>query len=197
MSFCGRAYDALPFVFALSLFSRELKLNCLVIIHKPLPGVSQPALARFTERARRAARLHGEVNVLLTSGSEVRLLNRRYRGQNKATDVLSFPPIPTIANDFAGDIVIAADVAAGNARRLGHEAQQEIKVLILHAVLHLAGYDHESDSGQMARREERLRQALGLSSGLIARANGAGGPSLSRGRAKRGGRPGGEQRRPR
>lgn len=152
-----------------------------MIIHKPLPGVSQPALARFTERARRAARLHGKVNVLLTSSAEIRVLNRRYRGKDKATDVLSFPPIPTIADDFAGDIVIAADVAAANARRLGHDAQQEIKVLILHAVLHLAGYDHEADSGQMARREERLRRDLGLTSGLIERttSQAAGGANAS------------------
>ena len=150
-----------------------------MIIHKPLPGVSQPALARFTERARRAARLHGKINVLLTSSGEIRLLNRRYRGKDKPTDVLSFPPIPTIADDFAGDVVIAADIAAANARRFGHQAQHEIKILILHAILHLAGFDHESDTGQMSRLEERLRRELGLSAGLIARTNGGAASSSS------------------
>lgn len=140
-----------------------------MIIHKPVPGVSPQALSRFAERARRAARLHGKVNVLLASSREIQELNRRYRGKNKPTDVLSFPPIPSVQDDFAGDVIVAGDVAAANARRFGHNPTDEIKVLILHAMLHLAGYDHESDNGKMARREQRLRRELGLSAGLIER----------------------------
>ena len=154
-----------------------------MIVHKALPGVSQPALARFTERARRAARLRGQVNVLLASSREVRALNRQYRGKDKPTDVLSFPSLPALAEDFAGDIAIASDIAAANARRFGHDAQHEIKILILHAILHLAGFDHESDDGRMARKEERLRRDLGLAAGLIAR-TARNGHAIERSRAK-------------
>ena len=71
---------------------------------------------------------------------------------------------------FAGEIAISADIACQNALRYGHSPAQEIKVLALHGILHLAGYDHERDNGQMAREEARLRRALGLPSTLIERA---------------------------
>ncbi len=145
----------------------------MVIIHKPVKGVSQQALARFAQRARRAAGLHGEVNVVLGSSREVRELNRKYRGQDRPTDVLSFPSIPTVAHDFAGDIVISSEIAAGNAHIYGHAPGQELKILILHGMLHLAGFDHERDEGKMARKEERLRRELRLSDGLIRRTNAA------------------------
>ncbi len=151
----------------------------MVVLHRNLPGVSQGALGRFARRAERALGLSGEVNVLVTSSREVRALNRRFRGKNKPTDVLSFPPIPTVEHDFAGDVAISADIALQNARRLGHTVAEEIKILMLHGMLHLAGYDHESDDGQMARKEARLRRALGLPSSLIAR-NGGNGPPPSK-----------------
>lgn len=141
----------------------------MVIVRKAAPGISAQALDRFTQRARKAAGLRGKVNVVLTSSRELRLLNRRFRGKDKPTDVLSFPPIPIVAEKFAGDIVISTDIAARNARSYQHEPSQELKILILHGIIHLAGYDHESDRGQMARLEERLRRDLGLSSGLIHR----------------------------
>lgn len=144
----------------------------MVIIHKPVEGVSQQALARFAQRARQAAGLPGTVNVVLASSREVRELNRRFRRKDKPTDVLSFPPIPVLARDFAGDIVISSEIAAANARLYGHPPAQELKILILHGMLHLAGYDHERDEGKMARKEERLRRELGLSGGLIRRVQG-------------------------
>jgi len=151
----------------------------VVIIHKPVAGVSAQALARFAQRARRAAGLQGKVNLVLASSREVRALNRRFRGKDKATDVLSFPPVPALTRDFAGDIVISSDLASTNARRYHHAPAQEVKVLVLHGVLHLAGYDHERDAGRMARREERLRRELGLSDGLIRRASAAAGSRAS------------------
>ncbi len=143
----------------------------MVIVKKAAPGISSRALARFTERARRAAGLRGELNVLLASGRDVRALNRRFRGKDKPTDVLSFPPVAAAAHDLAGDIVICVEIAARNARRYGHDPLQEFKILVLHGALHLAGYDHETDSGKMAREEESLRRQLGLTGALIRRSS--------------------------
>ena len=141
----------------------------MIIIRKAAPGVSERALARFAQRARQAAGLRGQVNVVLTSSRDIRALNRRFRGKDKPTDVLSFPPVPVVADRFSGDIVISTDIACRNARLYQHAPAQELKILILHGMLHLAGYDHESDRGEMARQEQRLRRELGLSNGLIRR----------------------------
>ncbi len=143
----------------------------MVIIRKAAKGISERALARFAQRARQAAGLCGQVNVVLTSSRDIRALNRRFRGKDKPTDVLSFPPIPVVADEFSGDIVISADIASRNARLYRHAPAQELKIMILHGMLHLAGFDHESDRGEMARTEERLRRELGLSDGLIRRAD--------------------------
>ncbi len=141
----------------------------MVILRKRVAGLTEAALARFVARAARAVRLHGSTNVLVTTSRDLRALNRRFRWKDKATDVLSFPPMPGLAGRFAGDIAIAGDIAARNARLLGHAASAEIKILALHGLLHLAGYDHERDKGEMARREERLRRVLRLPVGLIER----------------------------
>ena len=141
----------------------------MIIIRKAAPGISEQALARFAQRARKAAGLRGQVNVMLTSSRDIRALNRRFRGEDKPTDVLSFPPVPAVAEAFSGDIVISTDIACRNARLYQHAPAQELKILILHGMLHLAGYDHESDGGEMARQEELLRRELGLSNGLIRR----------------------------
>jgi probable rRNA maturation factor len=134
--------------------------------------MSPPTLERFVLRARRTARLPGTVNVLVTSSAELRSLNRRFRGTDKPTDVLSFPsPPPTKSQSrrVAGDVAISADIARANARRLGHSLGDEVKILVLHGILHLAGFDHEHDNGQMARRESQLRRQLKLEPGLIER----------------------------
>ena len=107
--------------------------------------------------------------VLVTSSHELRILNSRFRGEDKTTDVLSFPPIFGLVADFAGDVAISAEIAGQNARCLGHSVADEIKILVLHGVLHLAGYDHERDGGAMARKEMLLRRKLGLPLGLIER----------------------------
>jgi probable rRNA maturation factor len=138
------------------------------MFRKSVAGLSEAALARFVLRACRAAKLRGDVSVLVTTSHELRALNRRFRKQDKATDVLSFPPM-LVTDRFAGDIAISADVAARNAKLLGHSPADEVKTLALHGVLHLAGYDHEADSGEMARLEQRLRKQLGLPPALIER----------------------------
>jgi probable rRNA maturation factor len=146
----------------------------VVILQKKIAGLSESALARFVTRARRGAGLHGAVNVLVTTSTAVRALNRRFRGKDKATDVLSFPaespPKEHIKRaTLAGDVAISADIAAQNAARLGHTPAVEIKILTLHGILHLAGFDHERDNGEMARKEARLRATLRLPSALIER----------------------------
>jgi probable rRNA maturation factor len=93
-------------------------------------------------------------------------LNRQFRGKDYATDVLSFP---SEERGFLGDIVIAAGVAARQAREAGHPLPTELKVLSLHGLLHLLGYDHETDDGRMARAEARLRKKGRLPLGLIER----------------------------
>ena len=140
----------------------------MVILNKPVAGVNEASLDRFVARARRAVGLRGSVTVLITSSREMRSLNARFRDKDKATDVLSFPP-QFESPRFAGDIAISAEIAAQNARRLGHSTAEEVKILALHGVLHLAGFDHESDNGKMARMEERVRAKLGLPLALIQR----------------------------
>ena len=141
----------------------------MVIIQEKVAGLTEAGLAKFLTRARRAAGLRAAVSVLVTSSRELQGLNHRFRGKNKPTDVLSFPAMPGLMRGFAGDVAISAEIAARNARTLGHTVGEEIRILTLHAVLHLAGYDHELDDGEMERKETRLRKSLGLPVGLIER----------------------------
>ncbi|MGA8866358.1 MAG: rRNA maturation RNase YbeY [Candidatus Sulfotelmatobacter sp.] len=135
--------------------------------------MSRSSLERFLLRARRAVKLQGTVNVLVTSSSRLRAMNRQFLGKNKPTDVLSFPPPETGVRPprpFEGDVAISADIARENARRLGHSLADEIRILALHGVLHLAGFDHERDNGEMARKELLLRRQLRLPVALLERA---------------------------
>jgi probable rRNA maturation factor len=146
----------------------------LVILQTEVAGLSKRALERFVLRARRAMGLRGQVNVLVTSSAAVRSLNLRFRKKNKTTDVLSFPSTSVLSKSgkelkLAGDVAISADIARENSVRLGHSAAQEIKILALHAIVHLAGFDHERDNGEMARKEAKLRRRLGLPAALMER----------------------------
>jgi probable rRNA maturation factor len=109
------------------------------------------------------------VAVLLTTDRKIRELNRDFRGKDKATDVLSFSAEPG-PEKLAGDLAVSVPTARRQAAAQGHALAVEIKVLMLHGLLHLAGYDHETDSGEMARREKQLRARLKLPLGLIERA---------------------------
>lgn len=119
----------------------------------------------------------GEVTVALISDARMHTLNRSYRGKNYATDVLSFPASPPGSpaspdagpSGYLGDIVIATGVAQRQADEVGHPVSVELKVLALHGLLHLLGYDHETDAGEMAAVESALRKKAGLAEGLIAR----------------------------
>jgi len=123
------------------------------------------------------ARARGVVTVAIVSDARIRALNRKFRKIDKATDVLSFPDTgsPRRSGEAAkagylGDVVIASGVAARQAREAGHSLATELRVLALHGLLHLLGYDHEHDEGRMARLERRLRKRGGLREGLIERA---------------------------
>jgi len=145
----------------------------LVIFRKRIAGLSRSTLERFVSRARRAVRLRDAVNVLVTNSRELRSLNRRFRGADKSTDVLSFPSPPLTnlnAQRVAGEVAISADIARDNANALGHSLAEEVKILVLHGVLHLAGFDHDHDRGEMARKESQLRRRLHLQGSLIERA---------------------------
>jgi probable rRNA maturation factor len=145
------------------------------------PGLAQAAvpktvpkaatLARHLREAQRAVGLAGEVTVLLTTDAGIRKLNRRFRKKNKATDVLSFP---AEVEGYAGDLAISVETAARQAAEQGHRLGVELRVLMLHGLLHLAGLDHEADAGEMAAKEAELRAGLGLPLGLIERAAGGG-----------------------
>jgi probable rRNA maturation factor len=106
------------------------------------------------------------VTVALVPDRRVRALNRRYRDRDQATDVLSFPADEP---GVLGDVVIALGVASRQAKTAGHALPTELRVLALHGLLHLLGYDHEDDDGRMARVEARLRRKGGLREGLIER----------------------------
>ena len=109
----------------------------------------------------------GDLSLAIVSDRRMRALNRQFRGKDAVTDVLSFP---SDTRGFMGDVVIASGVAKKQARAAGHTAQTEVRVLALHGLLHLLGYDHESDDGKMAKAELRLRRKAGLKEGLIERA---------------------------
>jgi len=135
----------------------------VIILEASLDDVDEADLDRFARRARKLAGVSGEVAVLITGNRQVRQLNQRFRKKDKATDVLSFP------RHGGGDIAISAQIASENAKRYGHAPADELKVLILHGMLHLAGYDHETDNGDMAAQESALRKKLKLPDSLIQR----------------------------
>ncbi|UFS61325.1 rRNA maturation RNase YbeY [Sulfurimonas sp. HSL-3221] len=110
----------------------------------------------------------GEMELVICDDETIRVLNRDHRGIDKATDVLSFPydPMPMAP---IGSIVISADHVRSGAARFGHSETEECALLFLHGVLHLLGFDHETDEGEMRRKEEEVIKALGLPSSLIVR----------------------------
>jgi probable rRNA maturation factor len=124
-----------------------------------------PGLGRWLQDIA-PARASGHLTVAIASDARVRALNKRFRRKDKATDVLSFP---ADEQGELGDVVIATGVARRQARTAGHSLQTELRVLALHGLLHLLGYDHETDDGRMSRVERRLRLKGGLREGLIER----------------------------
>lgn len=128
--------------------------------------IRAPGLAAWLRRVL-PARTRGSVTIALVSDARIRALNRAFRRKDQVTDVLSFP---SDTPGFLGDVAIGRGAAARQARSLGHSAATELRILALHGILHLLGYDHERDRGEMRRLEARLRRKGGLPAGLIERA---------------------------
>jgi probable rRNA maturation factor len=176
---------------------RDSALRVLVSDERGRPGAA-PGLARWLARVA-PSRARGSVGIAMISDARIRRLNRRYRGIDHVTDVLSFPAesdlspqrtrgtrrsrtvkqepcyssvssVSSVVKGFLGDIAIARSVARRQARAAGHSERTEVRLLALHGLLHLLGYDHECDDGRMRRVEQRLRRKGGLREGLIERA---------------------------
>jgi len=100
--------------------------------------------------------------IAFVSDKTIRQLNRQFRGVDKATDVLSFPAADDTNEINLGDIAISVETAAAQAKENGLSFAEEVAQLILHGLLHLSGYDHETDNGEMNRLELRIRRRLGI-----------------------------------
>ena len=142
--------------------------------------VARRPLENFLARVRKELGLgEADVTVCLVSDAEIARMNEAYRKKKGPTDVLSFPEVERRApmslrrtrrssagnhrhRQFLGDVAISPATARRNAKQLGRTLLGELQILILHGVLHLLGYDHETDNGEMDRVEHRLRQRLGL-----------------------------------
>jgi probable rRNA maturation factor len=164
--------------------TRESRQRDTILNRQRTLRVPLRQLEEFVARARRKLRLPpGSLTVCLVTNAEIAKWNRAYRHKQGPTDVLSFPaedepppratrksplrisrtaPSMPASHRYLGDIAIAPAVARRNALRFGRTFPQEMRILILHGMLHLLGYDHETDTGQMDRRERRLRRELGL-----------------------------------
>jgi probable rRNA maturation factor len=139
----------------------------IALLFRTSRRIRKPELRRFLEDLTRRVTRGRSICCLITGDTEIRSLNRRFRGRNSATDVLSFPSGER--NGFAGDLGISIDRAKAQASEHGHSLEDELRILMLHGALHLAGLDHETDSGEMARAEARWRKRFGLPAGLIQR----------------------------
>ncbi len=99
---------------------------------------------------------HASLSVLLCGDARMRALNSRWRRRNRPTDVLSFPSGDPAFSAFLGDLVIDLPLARRQGQKRGHSVGREVQILLAHGVLHLLGYDHETDDGTMFRRQRRL-----------------------------------------
>ncbi len=132
-------------------------------------GFDEDAVVAFLQRLAAEFGDSATFSVVVSQDSEVKAANRRFRAADRTTDVLSFPDGE---DQYLGDILISARMAAAQADERGHTVEEEIETLALHGLLHLAGFDHETDDGRMRAKERVLRRRYGLPSGLIERADG-------------------------
>jgi probable rRNA maturation factor len=139
----------------------------IVLFRRAGNGVPRPELRRFAEQLVSEVASDRRFECLLTDDRELRRLNRSFLGHDYPTDVLSFPSGMT--GGFLGEIAISVNRAAEQAAEFGHSLAEEIKILMLHGVLHLLGMDHEKDRGAMRRAEKRWRKQFALPESLTER----------------------------
>ena len=153
-----------------------MSLGATTVLFRTLPSSFE-----FTAEEKRSLRTFARIlslrvanerpfTCVISDDKEVRRLNQSFLGGDYTTDVLSFPA-QNGANDL-GEMIISAECAESQAREFGHDRMDEIRLLMLHGVLHLSGMDHERDRGEMAGAERKWREELGLPLTLIARATG-------------------------
>jgi len=144
-----------------------------IVYHTPARALRRRPLLEFARQLETDVAAGRPFCCVLTGDDEMRRLNRRFRRKDSATDVLSFPACgagsQAASGCSLGELAISLDRAREQAADYGHSAEQEVRVLMLHGVLHLTGMDHERDSGEMHRAERRWRRRLGLPNGLIER----------------------------
>ncbi len=141
--------------------------DCSVLFHVPARGLARRELREFAKRLKAEVAKGRDFCGIITSDAEMRRLNKQFRKKDYTTDVLSFPASPM--SESIGDLAISWDRAKQQAIEHGHTPADEVRILMLHGVLHLTGLDHERDRGKMARAETRWRKRLNLPSGLIER----------------------------
>jgi probable rRNA maturation factor len=144
-----------------------MKSDPLITYRRKPATLDVESLQSFAEVLRDRVARGREFHCRITNDAELQSLNAQFLGKNYATDVLSFPNQNTEAG--MGDIAISIQRARAQARECRHSTEDEIRILILHGLLHLLGMDHESDSGRMKRTETVWRKKLGLPAGLIER----------------------------
>lgn len=144
-----------------------MKPDPLITYRRKPASLDHSLLETFAETLRARVARGREFHCRITNDEELASLNARFRKKDYPTDVLSFP---SGDRDPLGDIAISLDRARAQAKEWGHSTEDELRILLLHGVLHLTGLDHETDEGQMRRAELRWRRKLGLPSGLIERA---------------------------
>ncbi len=138
-----------------------------LIYRRRYSAIHRSALLQFAEQLSQSVAKGRPFECLITDDDELQALNRKFRKKNKATDVLSFPD----GSGYSlGSIAISYDHAKVQASEFGHRIEEEVRILMLHGVLHLLGFDHETDQGEMAKKEAALRRKFSLPQGLIARA---------------------------
>jgi probable rRNA maturation factor len=138
-----------------------------LLFEAPAPGILRQGARSFAKVLESELAPGRAFCCLITSDREMRRLNREFRKQDYATDVLSFPSADS--GTFLGDIAISFAKAKEQAAEHGHSVSQEVEILMLHGLLHLLGMDHETDNGEMAQAERKWREKLGLPTGLIER----------------------------
>lgn len=145
-------------------------IDTSVIFRRVSREIRPRSLERFARKLQNAVAKGRPFDCLITGDAELRRLNLKFRAKDQPTDVLSFPSgTDLLAGPSLGSLAISLARARAQARAFGHSTEDEIRILMLHGILHLTGLDHETDTGRMARAEKLWRARLGLPTSLLER----------------------------